>query len=375
MKQLLRYQSNNASFQYYNWTNRDLAHLLRTSDDYHTLVSSWLEQRQWSIEIPLSALPAEHPIRVAAIPAFRAIEPPPPTRNATEGYTSHSLSPLRPFTVGSFNLTFSPNTGAVQSLIHLPTKAVFADAEHQLGQLLYQTFDEAHSFDAFLAQYISFNLDAPGADQYPRWDFGKAGLDVSASPEVQAITPRVRDGVVWVRQPGVDGYNASFLLEFDYDVQLATKYGAPNMTRVWLHVDDSGRMRWVVVHVNKTSTRLPEAGWLAFNPLNAANETAEVYKVSSWVALGEGVMGNGSAHLHVVGDEGVRLGRMMQGRSLDVGLVCVGYPPTPFPTPLAEIVGNPGAFSFSLFNNVRSRHSTATATGVRTPSSLVGRVH
>ena len=42
----------------------------------------------------------------------------------------------------------------------------------------------------------------------------------------------------------------------------------------------------------------------------------------------------------------------MQGSSLDVALICVGYPPTPFPTPLAAIVGNRGAFAFNTFNSV-----------------------
>ena len=355
VKQLLRYSTDSLKFEYYSWTNDNLTHLLRTNADYHTLVHSWMEQRHWAIDIPLSALPPDHPIRVAAPAAFRAIDPPPLTRNATEGYTRYPLRPLHPFTVGSFNLTFSPTTGALQSLIHLPTQAQYADAGHPLGEVLYETFDEAHSYDTFLSDYISFDMDAPGSDQYPRYDFGKAGLDASAAPEVQVVRPRVRDGVVWLRRPGVvEGYDASFLLELDYaDVQLTTKYGAPNITRVWVHVDGTeGRLRWVVVNVNKTRTRIPEAGWLVFNALNARNETIEVSKVSSWVALGEGVMGNGSAHLHVVGDEGVRLAGKVQGRSLDVGLICVGYPPTPFPTPLQRIVGNPGAFSFNLFNNV-----------------------
>ena len=81
--------------------------------------------------------------------------------------------------------------------------------------------------------------------------------------------------------------------------------------------------------------------------------------MGSWVDLAQPVMGNGSAHLHVVGERGVRLAGKMEGSSPDVGLICVGYPPTPFPTPLQSIVGDPGAFAFNTVNNIWGDKRTA----------------
>ena len=96
-----------------------------------------------------------------------------------------------------------------------------------------------------------------------------------------------------------------------------------------------------------------------FHPLNERNVSVEVWKVGSWVDLAQPVMGNGSAHLHVVGERGVRLAAKMEGSSPDVGLICVGYPPTPFPTPLQSIVGDPGAFAFNTVNNIWGDKRTA----------------
>ena len=381
MKQLLRYSTPAQSYEYYgqqraqrahtassaahrrgahhggasisaDWNNEELTTLLSNSSDYKMLVRSWLEQRVWAIDVPLSALSATHPIRTESERAFRAIAPPPTISRITDGYTAHPLTSALPFSVGPLNLTFS-TTGALSSVLHRPSTHQWASAEHALGEVIYQTFDEAHSYDAFLREYISFDMDAPGADQYPRYDFGKRGLDASAAPAVQLVRPTVRNRSLWARVPGAEGYDASFVVEFDYARELWTKYGAPQSSALLVHVNASAlSLHFVLINVNKTRTRIPEAGWLSFNPLNPANVTAHVNKIDSWVDLGQPVMGNGSAHLHVVSERGVRLPGSVLGRSPDVGLVCVGYPPTPFPTPLGRIVGNPGAFSFNLFNNI-----------------------
>ena len=218
--------------------------------------------------------------------------------------------------------------------------------------MIYQTFDERHSYHDFLSAYISYDINAPGADQYPYFDFGKHGIDTTVEPDVQTVRPTLRDGSVWLRQPGLAGYDASFLVELDYDEQLRSKYGAPASSTLLLSVNSSElALHYTLVQWNKTATRLPEASWLAFAPRNEAGRSAELWKIGGWVDLGQSVLTNGSAHLHVAQSEGVRLPGQLQAGSPDIGLVCVGYPPTPFPTPLNTIVGDPGAFAFSIHNN------------------------
>jgi hypothetical protein len=353
VKQLLRYSSSTQSYEYYSWSNHNLTALIATNADYHTLVYSWVEQRNWAIHIPLSALPDSHPVRKAAVEELHAIQPPPSASSLLDGFTCHSLQPMQAFAVGGLNLTFSAETGALTSLLHVASGHDWADNSHQLGQVIYQTFDEAHSYNTFLSDYISFDMDVPGSDQYPRYDFGKRGLDASASPDVLVVHPRLRNHSVWVRQPGLHGYDASFVVELDYTAELTAKYGAPNSSTLLVSVNATGlTLHYTLVHWNKTRTRIPEAGWLAFNPRNEANRTVEVSKVGMWIDLAQGVMGNGSQHLHAVGEEGVRLAGEMEASSPDVGLICVGYPPTPFPTPMAAIVGNRGAFAFNTVNNI-----------------------
>ena len=167
MKQLLRYSSSNQSYEYYSWNNHNLTTLLRNNTDYHMLVRSWIEQREWAIDIPLSALPSSHPIRTEAAREFRAIAPPLSISHLTEGFTRHPLLPRSAFSVNGLNLTFSSLTGALVSLVHTASKHEWASDSHQLGEVLYQTFDEAHSYNTFLQEYISFDMDTPGADQYP----------------------------------------------------------------------------------------------------------------------------------------------------------------------------------------------------------------
>ena len=357
MKQLLRYSSSTQGYEYYSWNNHNLSNLLATNADYRTLVYSWQEQRAWAVQMPLSALPPSHPIRADAAREFRALRPPPRGSYFT-GFTPYPLNLSNPhsprtFSVGALNLSFSPETGALISLLHVASGHDWAGPENGLGEVIYQTFDEAHSYGTFLSDYISFDMDTPGSDQYPRYDFGKRGLDASASPQPQLIHPRVRNSYLWVRQPVRAAGDASFIVELEYDVELRVKYGAPEVSALLLTVNATAlTLRYTLLHFNKTRTRLPEAGWLAFHPRNAGNGTVEVWKVGQWVDLAQPVMGNGSAHLHYVGERGVRLAGEMEGSSLDVGLICVGYPPTPFPTPLATIVGDKGSFAFNTINNI-----------------------
>ena len=253
MKQLLRYSDNTLKYEYYSWNNENLTTLLRTNADYHTLVYSWEEQRNWAIHIPLSALPDSHPIRKGAVQEMHAIQPPPSPSSLLDGFTRHSLQAMQPFAVGGLNLTFSAETGALVSLLHLASGHNWADATHQLGEVIYQTFDEAHSYNTFLSEYISFNMDVPGSDQYPRYDFGKRGLDASASPEVLVVHPAVRNHSVWVRQPGLHGYDATFIVELDYTTELTTKYGAPNSSSLILSVNATGlTLHYTLVNWNKT---------------------------------------------------------------------------------------------------------------------------
>ena len=360
VKQLLRYSDPINGGEYFNWTNSDLTAFLTTNNsDYFTLVQSWIEQRAWAIDIPLSALPSSHPIVQQAATEFAAILPPHPLPTPTD-YQPYTVAvgETVSLSVGWLNVTFSGDRGTIVGLVDRRTGRQYAGPDNELGALWYQTFDEAHSFDTFLGQYISFDMDVPGSDQYPRYDFGKNGLDRSAQPVAQSLQPQLTNRTVYWKAPGNDGYDASVLLRTSYESdELVTKYGAPRWSMVLIDVNlTAARLQYRVLNVDKTRTRLPEALWLSFNPHNPLNRSSIVRKLGSAIDLSQPVLSNGSAHLHAVNERGVLVDGLMVGRSLDVALVCIGYPPTPFPTPLNAIVGNRAAFAFNLWNNIWGQH-------------------
>ena len=362
VKQLLRYSDPVTGGEYHNWTNADLTAFLATNNsDYYTLVQSWFEQRAWAIDIPLSALPASHPIVQKAAIEFAAIHPP-LTLPTPDGYHSHTAAEGETvaLSVGWMNVSFSSDHGTIVSLVDTRSGQQYAGPHNELGAVWYQTFDEAHSYDTFLSQYISFDMDVPGSDQYPRYDFGKNGLDRSAQPVAQSVQPRLLNRTVYWKSPGNGGFDASVLLWSAYESEeLLTKYGAPQLSIVVIDVNlTTASLHYRVLNVNKTRSRIPEALWLSFNPLNPTNQSTTVHKLTSAIDLSLPVLNNGSAHLHAVNERGVLVDGLLAARSLDVALVCVGYPPTPFPTPLHTIVGNRAAFAFNLWNNIWGTAST-----------------
>ena len=185
VKQLLRYSDPLLQSEYYSWTNDNLTHFLDSNNsDYFTLVQSWVEQRRWALDIPLSALPASHPILPRAAAAFADISPPLSPPN-TDGYTARSIEPgqVAVLTVGRLNLSVEGEHGRIVGLQDGVSGMRWADPEHPLGEVWYQTFDEAHSYATFLSEYISFgSMDSPNTDQYPR-------------PEQQQVAAAVRGPV------------------------------------------------------------------------------------------------------------------------------------------------------------------------------------
>ena len=182
VKQLLRYSDPVNGVEYFNWTNADLNSFLSTNNsDYYTLVQSWIEQRAWAIDIPLSALPPSHPIVQQAAIEFATIRPPHTLPKLTD-YNSIEVSDMVTLNVGWLKISIDGDRGTIVGLVDSRTGQQYAGPDNELGALWYQTFDEAHSFDTFLGEYISFDMDVPGSDQYPRYDFGKNGLDRSAQP-------------------------------------------------------------------------------------------------------------------------------------------------------------------------------------------------
>lgn len=72
------------------------------------------------------------------------------------------------FTIGNFEISFSTN-GAISHLLDFSTGEIWASESNQLGQFVYQTYDE-NDFDLFLSEYMY--IDYLNSD-WAYLDFGK----------------------------------------------------------------------------------------------------------------------------------------------------------------------------------------------------------
>lgn len=139
----------------------------------------------------------------------------------------------------------------------------------------------------------------------------------------------------------------SFWLQLALDVDVHTLAGAPATAWLGLQVDPAGIINMTLILLNKTSTRLPEAGLLHFNA--AGNWSMQ--KLGRPINPGSVVTGGG-INMHVV-DSVSSLqdgGHQLVIESPDSGLVRWGQPfalPTPMTHPPDLQLGG----SFVLFDN------------------------
>lgn len=135
-------------------------------------------------------------------------------------------------------------------------------------------------------------------------------------------------------------------------------YGAPRA--IWVSVGISeDTLDFKLYMVNKTSTRLPEALFVSFNPDIDTNSGGE------WTLMKSGedidpldIAVNGSCHLHSLDTTqdwnaaySLDSGYGFYINSLDVPLASVGFA-NPFPIPLSPQDSIDGGVAFNIFNNI-----------------------
>ena len=117
---------------------------------------------------------------------------------------------------------------------------------------------------------------------------------------------------------------------------------------------------------NKTRTRQPEAHWINLHadlPPVAATAGAcnawAIDKLGSFVCMADAIT-NGSPHIHAIGDGGALWqggGGSLKIKSLDAGLVCLGYE-SAFPTDGRPMVALNGSAAEPLFISLHNNFWT-----------------
>jgi len=232
---------------------------------------------------------------------------------------------------------FDPLTGALTAWRSKAGK-LWADSDHPLGLLRYQTFS-ADDYERFFRQYIRPEEQNNG---WSREDFTKPELD-TAQPVSRIWQPEV----VECYQKGT-----ACLFHLTAESQCVRDYGCPrdfylkytfNQAKPELEID----LQWFY----KQACRMPEALWFSFIPRTPGEASWSIDKLGQDVSPLE-VVENGNRHLHASGQH-VRV-EDAEGdltiTALDSPLVAPGEPSL-----LNFHNGQPdltGGVHFNLYNNL-----------------------
>ncbi|XP_062498804.1 uncharacterized protein LOC134176140 [Corticium candelabrum] len=322
---------------YKNWHN-DQFHALLDKPNYVAMVTSWQEQRDWAINYAVEGL-NDHPLRQDIVNRLAAMKGRQPSTN---GFTKvANLSSV--FKCGSFEIGFSPSTGAISHLTRKTTNTTItvATSDHPLAQIVYETFTEG-DFEKFSEEYNDID---PKKNSWVLKDFGKPGLNGTLR---QTVSPTISE--FWHSNATNSSYEI-FLLHLMFPDSIVKDYGGP--VGVWEQVtvplNSSDIITLELSLINKTATRIPESISVYFNPRVEDPTMMRLNKLGQLLDPVDVVV-NGSRHLHGLSPTGgVEYGNL-QFRSLDTSVVSIGGT-NPFPVP-ADKPDLTKGFSFLISNNL-----------------------
>lgn len=283
---------------YVHYEAADLADLRKTDRCRH-FEASWAEQRAY-VDSALdaldgSALADEANQRITqtepALPDFSDLTP-------TQDYSLHDQR---------FELSVDPHTGAITRLIDHACAQQWASESHPLAAFVYEVFGQ-DDYDRFWQQYIRDNDSTRG---WARQDYTKPGMTnahhLSWQPRLTAAYRAENRLVVTLALP-----------------DSSARFGAPRQLLLdyRLSIDEVGvTLSWF----DKPACRLPEAFWLAFQPVTNETGSWQFEKMGSLIAP-EQVVSRGARTLHAVDQRVIyRDGaRSLEITTLDAALVAPG---------------------------------------------------
>ncbi|MCU1452617.1 MAG: hypothetical protein JWN46_763, partial [Acidimicrobiales bacterium] len=219
---------------------------------------------------------------------------------------------------GAWSVAISAD-GALAHAVHRPSGWQIADADHPLGQLGYQTFDEA-SYASFYA-----GLTPVAADEWwARLDNTKPGIDAAGAVAAWWAPELVQ---AW-HGPTADGSGHQLVAHVRFPTPAVQRFGAaPSWCMRLRWFDGSEPLSVEVSWFDKPACRLPEAAWCSFVPHVAEPTRWTLDKLGQLISPLD-VVRHGGRSLHGVGhgmayagpDGALRIG------TLDAPLVAPGRP-------------------------------------------------
>jgi hypothetical protein len=296
----------------YEHYEKEKFYAARQTPPFQVFEKSWQEQRAY-LDQGVDAL-VDSAFSTEARDRLQLLHPKSPDKSAYQQADDRAGR----FETANFQLSFDPQTGAINRLVDRATGRKWAAPEHLLGLFRYQTFSEA-DYDRYWKQYI--RNKRPTA-VWSRPDNVKIGIGTAAG-----------DGGFWQPRLTNVSYRQSdsayhFLLELTSPDEAVTRFGCPArlVTEITLP-NDQPVLQFDVQWFDKAANRLPEAIWFSFNPLTRHTGLWELDKMGECISPLD-VIRNGNRKLHAV-DTGVYYHDprgVLAIESLDAPLVAPGEP-------------------------------------------------
>ena len=304
----------------------DLAELRQTEQCRH-FEASWAEQRAY-VDAALTALDGSA-LADEAHQRIADTEPSPPDLSTLTPTDDYSLYGER------FELGIDPNTGAITRLIDHASAQQWASKLHPLAALVYEAFGQA-DYDRFWSQYIRDNDETRS---WARPDYTKPGM---TNPRHLAWRSEVSAAY---RDRATNRLVVTLTLP-----DASARFGAPRQLLLDYRLSEDA------IHVSlswfdKPACRLPEAFWLAFQPITSAAGSWRFEKLGGLIAP-EQVVSRGARTLHAVDQQVIyRDGaRSLAITTLDAPLVAPGRRSLlDFHNHLPDLRGG---VHFNLYNNI-----------------------
>lgn len=300
--------------EYCNFTKEEFEKA-RMEPKYRKMEESWREQRAY-VDNGVKALKGAAAELAERVTAEYKRKP-----CTTEGYVE--IQPDEVFQAGGYKIAVN-GQGAV-CLLEKDGR-ILADAEHLLGNFLYEVFSE-NEYKRFQEQYLVSYVD------WALEDFGKIGMKAaidcyrSYHPEVVKISC----------------LDSRVVVEMKLPEESVEKFGG--MKRLELAIDlKDDEVQFDFAWFGKQASRIAEASWLKFRPFG---KITAVQKMEEWINPFE-MASKGNRRLHAV-SAGVQTENQIL-ETLDAALVNIGEPGLLNFT--NEIPSAEEGFAVNLHNNI-----------------------
>lgn len=315
-----------------HYTPADLAPMLDTKN-YKVVEFSWQEKRQ-DLFAGIDTLP--EPLRAEARASLQGLTPQEPQLSGAKPH-----APEQPLETTHFLVALDPATGAIRRLHNKTTGVDWADPDHPLALLTYQTLSPA-DYARFFSRYIVSTAD------WAKKDFGK--------PNIERFGAESRDWHLAITRLDLaeDEHGHHLLAQLNiHDPESLASGRAAFPQTMFLELTfphDEPEVHIASSWFGKPATRMPEAIWLTFRP-SVPNPNGWTMDKSGETVSPLDVVVAGSRHLHAVSNGfGYRSeGRSFRVETIDAPLIAVGErSPLNFSREQPDLANG---MHVSLFNN------------------------